>query len=176
MAHWKALSKGFPTVPEAGSCAGGVSVEWATKGVLESLALSGSDTRVAASAAMVSERRQAGLEPMPSLGCWYLAPESTLRHLWTTQNLRRRSVLGSGVEFTGKGLRCACGAAAMLAHTVSLGVGMLRVLLERAKLLFAIVDLMSVNGTAFRQLRIACETHTGVVNPGILSNRRLHTK
>eukprot|EP00962_Isochrysis_galbana_P007022 scaffold1895_cov123-Isochrysis_galbana.AAC.4 len=38
---------------------------------------------------------------MPSLGCWCLAPESTLRHLWTTQNVRRRSER--------KGLRCACG-------------------------------------------------------------------
>eukprot|EP00962_Isochrysis_galbana_P056068 scaffold27903_cov119-Isochrysis_galbana.AAC.1 len=46
---------------------------------------------------------------MPLLGCWCLAPESTLRHLWTSQNVRRRSVLGSGVEFTGKGVRCACG-------------------------------------------------------------------
>eukprot|EP00962_Isochrysis_galbana_P004551 scaffold1242_cov123-Isochrysis_galbana.AAC.4 len=57
---------------------------------------------------------------------------------------------------------CAVRAAAVLAHTVWLGVGMLRGLLERAKLLFAIVDLMSVNGAAFRQLRVACETHTGV--------------
>eukprot|EP00962_Isochrysis_galbana_P051070 scaffold22420_cov124-Isochrysis_galbana.AAC.1 len=107
---------------------------------------------------------------MPSLGCWCLAPESTLRHLWTTQNVRRRSVLGSGVEFTGvcrqvmssmvQGKACGARAAAMLAHTVSLGVGTLRGLLERAKLLFSIVDLMSVNGTAFRQLRVACETHT----------------
>eukprot|EP00962_Isochrysis_galbana_P052835 scaffold24286_cov111-Isochrysis_galbana.AAC.4 len=39
---------------------------------------------------------------------------------------------------------------------------MLRGLLERAKLLFAIVDLTSVNGTAFRQVCVACETHTGV--------------
>eukprot|EP00962_Isochrysis_galbana_P019569 scaffold5697_cov102-Isochrysis_galbana.AAC.2 len=110
---------------------------------------------------------------MPSLGCWCLAPETTLRHLWTTQNVRRRSVLGSGVEFTGvcrpgfivycaQGKVCGARAAAMLAHTVSLGVGMLRGLLERAKLLFAIVDLMSVNGTAFRQFLVACETHTGV--------------
>eukprot|EP00962_Isochrysis_galbana_P046740 scaffold18892_cov183-Isochrysis_galbana.AAC.1 len=52
----------------------------------------------------------AGLEPMPSLGCWCLAPESTLRHLWTTQNVRRRS---------GK-VVCGARAAAMLAHTVSL--------------------------------------------------------
>eukprot|EP00962_Isochrysis_galbana_P019838 scaffold5781_cov124-Isochrysis_galbana.AAC.8 len=57
---------------------------------------------------------------------------------------------------------CGARAAAMLAHTVSLGVGMLRGLLERAILLFAIVDLTSVNGTAFRQVRVACETHTGV--------------
>jgi len=63
---------------------------------------------------------------MPSLGCWCLAPESTLRHLWTSQNVRRRSVVGSGVEFTvvcrhvlcfvvcgaGKGVRCACGGGA----------------------------------------------------------------
>eukprot|EP00962_Isochrysis_galbana_P006512 scaffold1744_cov129-Isochrysis_galbana.AAC.7 len=44
---------------------------------------------------------------MPSLGCWCLAPESTLRHLWTSQNVRRRSVVGSG-----KGVRCACGGGA----------------------------------------------------------------
>eukprot|EP00962_Isochrysis_galbana_P044586 scaffold17350_cov103-Isochrysis_galbana.AAC.1 len=104
---------------------------------------------------------------MPSLGCWCLAPESTLRHLWRSQNLRRRSVGGSGMEFTVlcsrvlsstvQGRACGARAAAMLAHTVSLGVGMLRGFLERAKLLFAIVDLMSVNGTAFRQLRVACE-------------------
>eukprot|EP00962_Isochrysis_galbana_P025052 scaffold7706_cov138-Isochrysis_galbana.AAC.2 len=101
-----------------GSCAGCVSVEWATKGVLESLALS--DTRVAASAALVSERRQ-GLSPCLRLvvGCWCpLAPESTLRHLWTSQNVRRRSVLGSGVEFTGKGVRCACGGDACAYHLV----------------------------------------------------------
>eukprot|EP00962_Isochrysis_galbana_P049472 scaffold20962_cov112-Isochrysis_galbana.AAC.5 len=59
---------------------------------------------------------------MPSLDCWCLAPESILRHPWASQNMRRRSVVGSGVEFTdrcvqagyvvygaGKGLRCACG-------------------------------------------------------------------
>jgi len=40
-------------------------------------------------------------------------------------------------------------AAAVLAHTVSLGVGVLRGLLERAKLLFSIVDMMSVNGAAY---------------------------
>jgi len=40
-------------------------------------------------------------------------------------------------------------------------VGMLRGLLERAILLFAIVDLTSVNGTAFRQVRVA----RGVRNP-----------
>eukprot|EP00962_Isochrysis_galbana_P014686 scaffold4204_cov140-Isochrysis_galbana.AAC.9 len=107
---------------------------------------------------------------MLSLDCWCLAPESTLRHLWTSQNLRRRSVVGSGVEFTGVcrqvvssmalGKACGARAAAMLAHTVSLCDGMLRGLLERAKLLFAIVDLTSVNGTAFRQVRVACETHT----------------
>eukprot|EP00962_Isochrysis_galbana_P003773 scaffold1054_cov116-Isochrysis_galbana.AAC.25 len=70
----------------------------------------------------------------------------------------------SVVYSAGRGLRCACGgnACAYRLVSVSLGVGMLRGLLERAKLLFAIVDLMSVNGTAFRQLRVACETHTGV--------------
>eukprot|EP00962_Isochrysis_galbana_P012870 scaffold3653_cov111-Isochrysis_galbana.AAC.1 len=59
-----------------------------------------------------------------------------------------------------RGQRAVCGAraAAMLAHTVSLGVGMLRGLLERAILLFSIVDMMSVNGAAFRQVRVACET------------------
>eukprot|EP00962_Isochrysis_galbana_P012310 scaffold3473_cov122-Isochrysis_galbana.AAC.13 len=31
----------------------------------------------------------------------------------------------------------------------------------------AIVDLMLVNGTAFRQLRVACETHTGVYRVAI---------
>eukprot|EP00962_Isochrysis_galbana_P004001 scaffold1114_cov124-Isochrysis_galbana.AAC.1 len=80
-----------------------------------------------------------------------------------SQNLRRRSVGGSDMEFTvlcrhvlsskvQEGGACGARAAAVLAHTVSvsLGVGMLRGLLERAKLLFAIVDLMSVNGTAFR--------------------------
>jgi len=115
---------------------------------------------------------------MPSLGCWCLAPESTLRHLWTSQNVRRRSVVGSGIEFTGvcrqdvssmvQGKVCGARAAAMLAHTVSLGVGMLRGLLERAILLFAIVDLTSVNGTAFRQVRVACETHTGVLPWGVV--------
>eukprot|EP00962_Isochrysis_galbana_P015090 scaffold4328_cov135-Isochrysis_galbana.AAC.11 len=63
--------------------------------------------------------------------------------------MRRRSVGGSGIEFTvlllcrhilssevQKGGACSARAAAMLAHTVSLGVGMLRGLLERAKLLF----------------------------------------
>eukprot|EP00962_Isochrysis_galbana_P003762 scaffold1054_cov116-Isochrysis_galbana.AAC.14 len=57
----------------------------------------------------------------------------------------------------------------MLAHNIvslGVGVGMLRGLLVRAKLLFAIVDLMSVNGTAFRprdvHVRVACETLTGV--------------
>eukprot|EP00962_Isochrysis_galbana_P047132 scaffold19172_cov129-Isochrysis_galbana.AAC.1 len=58
-----------------------------------------------------------------------------------------RHVLSSKVQGGGA---CGARAAAMLVHTVSLGVGMLRGLLERAKLLFAIVDLMSVNGTAFR--------------------------
>jgi len=81
-------------------------------------------------------------------------------------------VVGSGIEFTGvcrlvlsslvQGGLCGVRAAAALARTVSLGVGMLRGLLERAKLLLAIVDLVSVNGTACRQLRVACETHTGV--------------
>jgi len=69
-----------------------------------------------------------------------------------------RLVLSSIVQ----GKVCGVRAAAVLAHTVSLGVGMLRGLLERAKLLFPIVDMMSVNGAAFRQLRVACETHTGV--------------
>eukprot|EP00962_Isochrysis_galbana_P025580 scaffold7906_cov118-Isochrysis_galbana.AAC.1 len=64
-----------------------------------------------------------------------------------------------------QGKACGARAAAMLAHTVSLGVGMLRGLLERAILLFSIVDLMSVNGAAFRQLRVASETHTGVFQP-----------
>jgi len=51
-----------------------------------------------------------------------------------------------------QGGACGARAAAMLAHTISLGVGMLSGLLERAKLLFAIVDLISVNvnGTSFR--------------------------
>eukprot|EP00962_Isochrysis_galbana_P061243 scaffold36304_cov121-Isochrysis_galbana.AAC.6 len=123
---------------------------------------------------------------MPSLGCWCLAPESTLRHLWTSQSVRRRSVLGigfTGVEFTVvcgrvlssvvQGRVCGVRAAAVLAHTVSLGVGMLRGLLERAKLLFTIVDLMSVNGAAFRQLRVACETHTGVLRH-ILNSLGIH--
>eukprot|EP00962_Isochrysis_galbana_P045174 scaffold17712_cov111-Isochrysis_galbana.AAC.7 len=61
-----------------------------------------------------------------------------------------------------QGMACGARAAAMLAHTVSLCDGVLRGLLERAKSLFAIVDLMSVNGTAFRQVRAACEIHTGV--------------
>eukprot|EP00962_Isochrysis_galbana_P052881 scaffold24349_cov111-Isochrysis_galbana.AAC.1 len=110
---------------------------------------------------------------MPSLDCWCLAPESTLRHLWTSQNMRRRSVVGSGIEFTVvcrhvlssnvQGGACGARAAAMLAHTVSLCAGMLRGLLERAILLFAIVDLTSVIGTAFRLVRVACETHTGVL-------------
>eukprot|EP00962_Isochrysis_galbana_P032929 scaffold10938_cov123-Isochrysis_galbana.AAC.4 len=159
-----------------GSRAGCVSVEWATEGVLESLALGGSGVQtlvwLPVCSTVVSERRQ-GLSPcMPSLDCWCLAPESTLRHLWTSHNMRRRRVVGSGIEFTGvckqvmssmvQGKACGARAAAMLAHTVSLCVGMLRGLLERAKVLFAIVDLMSVNGTAFRQVRVACETHTGV--------------
>eukprot|EP00962_Isochrysis_galbana_P032906 scaffold10907_cov119-Isochrysis_galbana.AAC.2 len=37
----------------------------------------------------------AGPEPMSSFDCLCLAPESTLRHLWTSQNLRRRSVAPS---------------------------------------------------------------------------------
>jgi hypothetical protein len=57
---------------------------------------------------------------------------------------------------------CGARASAMLVHTVSLGAGVLRALLERAKLLFSIVDMMSVNGAAFRQVRVACETLTGV--------------
>jgi len=57
---------------------------------------------------------------------------------------------------------CGARAAAMLAHTVSLGAGVLRTLLERAIWLFSIVDMTSVNGAAFRQVRVACETHTGV--------------
>eukprot|EP00962_Isochrysis_galbana_P026717 scaffold8307_cov119-Isochrysis_galbana.AAC.15 len=131
-----------------GSCAGCVSVEWATKGVLESLALSGSDTRVAASAALVSERRQ-GLSPCLRLvfGVW--------RQRVSSGTSGRRRTEGCAV-------RVRLRAAAMLAHTVSLGVGMLRGLLERAILLFSIVDLTSVNGAAFRQVRVACETHTGV--------------
>eukprot|EP00962_Isochrysis_galbana_P031999 scaffold10474_cov122-Isochrysis_galbana.AAC.6 len=50
-----------------------------------------------------------------------------------------------------QGRVCGARAAAMLAHTVSLGVGMLRGLLERAILLFCVVDMTSVNGAAFRQ-------------------------
>eukprot|EP00962_Isochrysis_galbana_P033917 scaffold11426_cov139-Isochrysis_galbana.AAC.1 len=103
--------------------------------------------RVAASAALVSERRQ-GLSPCLRLvvGVWrQRVPSGT--------SGRRRAV---------QGRVCGARAAAMLAHTVSLGVGMLRGLLERAILLFSIVDLMSVNGAAFRQVRVACETHTGV--------------
>eukprot|EP00962_Isochrysis_galbana_P017995 scaffold5181_cov125-Isochrysis_galbana.AAC.4 len=61
-----------------------------------------------------------------------------------------------------QGRVCGARAAAILAHTVSLGVGVLRALLERAIWLFSIVDMTSVNGAAFRQLRVACETHTGV--------------
>jgi len=57
---------------------------------------------------------------------------------------------------------CGARASAMLVHTVSLDAGVLRALLERAKLLFSIVDMMSVNGAAFRQVRVACETLTGV--------------
>eukprot|EP00962_Isochrysis_galbana_P020169 scaffold5890_cov110-Isochrysis_galbana.AAC.9 len=57
---------------------------------------------------------------------------------------------------------CGARASAMLVHTVSLGAGVLRALLERAKLLFSVVDMMSVNGAAFRQVRVACETLTGV--------------
>eukprot|EP00962_Isochrysis_galbana_P049734 scaffold21234_cov95-Isochrysis_galbana.AAC.1 len=81
--------------------------------------------------------------------------------------------MGSGVEFTGVcrqflssmmlGRVCGARAPAMLVHTVSLGAGVLRALLERAKLLFSIVDMMSVNGAAFRQVRVACETLTGVL-------------
>eukprot|EP00962_Isochrysis_galbana_P045303 scaffold17793_cov131-Isochrysis_galbana.AAC.8 len=114
----------------------------------------------------------AGPEPMSSFDCWCLAPESTLRHLWTAQIVRRRSVVGSGSWFTGvcrqflssivQGRVCGACASAMLMHTVSLGAGVLRALLERAKLLFSIVDMASVNGAAFRQVRVACETHTGV--------------
>jgi len=64
----------------------------------------------------------------------------------------------------------------MLAHTVSLCVGMLRGLLERAKLSFAIVDLTSVNGTAFRQVRVACETHTGVFSRVVFSIHREYAR
>eukprot|EP00962_Isochrysis_galbana_P035131 scaffold12001_cov116-Isochrysis_galbana.AAC.7 len=83
---------------------------------------------------------------MPSLGCWCLGPESTLRHLWTSQNVRRRSVVQACSVVRSsvvQGRVCGVRAAAVLAHTVSLGVRMLRGLLERAKLLFSIVDLMS---------------------------------
>eukprot|EP00962_Isochrysis_galbana_P014407 scaffold4127_cov124-Isochrysis_galbana.AAC.5 len=72
-----------------------------------------------------------------------------------------------------QGKACGARAAAMLAHTVSLCVGMLRGLLERAKVLFAIVDLMLVNGTAFRQVCVACETHTGVFHIAAYSPRPL---
>eukprot|EP00962_Isochrysis_galbana_P033898 scaffold11423_cov123-Isochrysis_galbana.AAC.1 len=118
-----------------GSRAGGVSVEWATRGVLESLVLSGSgdvpdSTRVAASVALVSERRQGLIEPVPSLVCWCQAPESTLRHLWTTQNVRRRSAVFVSSVLLGR--VCGARAPAMLVHTVSLGAGVLRALLERA--------------------------------------------
>eukprot|EP00962_Isochrysis_galbana_P010342 scaffold2860_cov106-Isochrysis_galbana.AAC.3 len=160
-----------------GSRAGCVSIEWTTEGVLESLALSGSDdvlvslrdllpfvggavvccvwstdSRVAAGVALVSERRQ-GLRPCLRLvvGVWRQRVPSG------TSGRRRTRVLSSVVQ----GRVCGVRAAAVLAHTVSLGVGMLRGLLERAKLLFSIVDLVSVNGAAFRQLRVACETHTG---------------
>eukprot|EP00962_Isochrysis_galbana_P017439 scaffold5016_cov118-Isochrysis_galbana.AAC.10 len=77
---------------------------------------------------------------MPSLGCWCLAPESTLRHLWTSQNVRRRSVVGSG-----KGVRCACGGDACAYRLVGCW-DVARGLLERAILLFSIVDMTSVNG------------------------------
>eukprot|EP00962_Isochrysis_galbana_P034843 scaffold11873_cov180-Isochrysis_galbana.AAC.1 len=154
-----------------GSFASGVSVEWATRGVLESLALSGSGDvldslrdLLCGELMCLAYRHScgcqcstgfwaaAGPEPMSSFDCWCLAPESTLRHPWTSQNLRRRSVGGV----------CGARAAAMLAHTVSLGAGVLRALLERAIWLFSIVDMTSVNGAAFRQVRVACETHTGV--------------
>eukprot|EP00962_Isochrysis_galbana_P016310 scaffold4659_cov125-Isochrysis_galbana.AAC.15 len=102
----------------------------------------------------------AGPEPMSSFDCWCLAPESTLRHLWTSQNLRRRSVVGSG-----RGVRCACGGDACAYRLVGcwgaarpLGEGHLVIWL------FSIVDMTSVNGAAFRQLRVACETHTGVIS------------
>eukprot|EP00962_Isochrysis_galbana_P004781 scaffold1310_cov106-Isochrysis_galbana.AAC.2 len=97
-----------------GSYAGGVSVGWATRGVLESLALSGSGDvldslrdLLCGELMCLAYRHScgcqcstgfwaaAGPEPMSSLDCWCLAPESTLRHLWTSQNLRRRSVVGS---------------------------------------------------------------------------------
>jgi len=35
--------------------------------------------------------------------------------------------------------------------------------------LFSIVDMMSVNGAAFRQVRVACETLTGVFTSAITS-------
>eukprot|EP00962_Isochrysis_galbana_P030665 scaffold9945_cov138-Isochrysis_galbana.AAC.1 len=153
-----------------GSCAGGVSVEWATRGVLESLALSGSGDVLDSLRDLLCGELMC-LAYRHSCGC-QCSTESTLRHLWTTQNVRRRSVVGSGVEFTGVcrqylssmilGRVCGARAPAMLVHTVSLGAGVLRALLERAKLLFSIVDMMSVNGAAFRQVRVACETLTGV--------------
>eukprot|EP00962_Isochrysis_galbana_P041115 scaffold15007_cov129-Isochrysis_galbana.AAC.4 len=141
-----------------GSCAGGVSVEWATKGVLESLALSGSgdvldSTRVAASAALVSERRQ-GLSP-----CFRLVVGVWRQRVPSGTSGRRRTQYLSSMML---GRVCGARAPAMLVHTVSLGAGVLRALLERAKLLFSIVDMMSVNGAAFRQVRVACETLTGV--------------
>eukprot|EP00962_Isochrysis_galbana_P041196 scaffold15055_cov121-Isochrysis_galbana.AAC.4 len=140
-----------------GSRAGCVSIEWATEGVLESLALS--DSRVAAGVALVSERRG---RACAHAFAWLLVsgareyPQAPLdvAERETPERGGFRRVLSSVVQ----GRVCGVRAAAVLAHTVSLGVGMLRGLLERAKLLFSIVDLMSVNGAAFRQLRVACET------------------
>eukprot|EP00962_Isochrysis_galbana_P041021 scaffold14946_cov125-Isochrysis_galbana.AAC.2 len=68
---------------------------------------------------------------MPSLDCWCLAPESTLRHLWTSENMRRRNVACHIVYGAGKGLRCACGGNAC-AYRLVVCWGVARPLLERA--------------------------------------------
>eukprot|EP00962_Isochrysis_galbana_P051233 scaffold22614_cov94-Isochrysis_galbana.AAC.4 len=80
-----------------GSHAGGVSVEWASRGVLESLALSGSGDVLGSLRDLLCGELMclacrhscgcqcssgfwvaAGPEPMSSFDCWCLAPKSTL--------------------------------------------------------------------------------------------------
>eukprot|EP00962_Isochrysis_galbana_P010254 scaffold2832_cov119-Isochrysis_galbana.AAC.1 len=152
-----------------GSCAGGVSVEWATKGVLESLALSGSgDVLDSLRDLLCGELMCLAYRHSCGCQCSTEYPQAPLDD--AERETPERS--GSGVEFTGVcrqylssmmlGRVCGARAPAMLVHTVSLGAGVLRALLERAKLLFSIVDMMSVNGAAFRQVRVACETLTRV--------------